>query len=197
MELFTDIHRALGCRPAHLIEPGERARAAVSLVIGDFHEGPSILFIERSTNENDDWSGHIGLPGGKVEAGDRDPRHTAERETQEELGLDLSGAFFLGRLSDSAPGGLGIVISCFVYAVNRHPLLTLDPREVADAFWFPVREFNNPARRCHVDFIFKKRLRRFPALRLVDDKAQPLWGITYRLLRNFNKVVTCAADRGR
>ncbi|NVN90819.1 MAG: CoA pyrophosphatase [Desulfuromonadales bacterium] len=197
MERFHTISMALNSHPAHIIEPGERVQAAVSLIMEDLHSGPSILFVERSTNENDYWSGHICLPGGRAEAGDKSPRHTAERETWEELGLDLTGAHYLGRLDDIAPGGLQMVVSCFVYAVHQHPFLSPDVREVADAFWVPVREFTNPARRTHVDFIFKNRMRRFPALRLVDDKAQPLWGLTYRLLRNFNKTVNTTIDSDR
>jgi len=189
MERLHNISMALSSHPAHIIETGGRAHAAVALIMEDLINGPRILFIERSTNENDYWSGHIGLPGGRVESGDNSPRHTAERETREELGLDLSSAQFLGRISDIAPGGLRIVVSCFVYAVQQHPVLCPDKHEISDAFWVPVREFYNPDRCSHVDYMVRDRLRKFPALRLVDDKQQPLWGLTYRLLRNFNKTI--------
>ncbi|HEY5973774.1 MAG TPA: CoA pyrophosphatase, partial [Geobacteraceae bacterium] len=166
-------------------------------IMEDLPGGPNILFIKRSTNENDYWSGQIGLPGGRSETTDKSPRETAERETREELGLDLSTAHFLGRLSDIAPGGLKIVVSCFVYAVRHHPVLSPDKSEIADTFWVPSREFNNPALRTHVDFIVRDRLRRFPALKIVDDNEQPLWGITYRLLRNFNKAIKNSIDPDR
>jgi 8-oxo-dGTP pyrophosphatase MutT (NUDIX family) len=146
------------------------------------------LFIERSSNENDYWSGQIGLPGGRRETRDKDSRHTAERETAEEIGLDLSTARFIGRLSDIAPRGLQIVVSCYVYSVKQRPVLRLDRNEIADTFWVPVGEFYNPARLCHVDFMIRGRVRRFPALRLIDEKKQPLWGLTYRLIRNLNKL---------
>ncbi len=194
MEWLQHLNRALNSHPAHVIEPGDRAHAAVALILEEQPDGPSILFIERSTNENDYWSGQIGLPGGRTESCDNSPRHTAERETREELGLDLSTAQYVGRLSDIAPGGLKIVVSCFAYAVNHHPVLYPDYNEIADAFWVPVREFNDPARRSHVKFLVRGRLRRFPALRLIDDKKQPLWGLTYRLLRNLHKVIHSTID---
>jgi 8-oxo-dGTP pyrophosphatase MutT (NUDIX family) len=159
------------------------------LILEEQPSGLNVLLIERSTNTNDYWSGQIGLPGGRTETIDTSPQHTAERETREEIGLDLSTTQFLGRLDDIAPGGLKIVISCFVYAVNDHPVLRPDKSEIADAFWIPARELKNPARISSVEFIFRNRLRRFPALRVADDKGQPLWGITYNLLRKFNKVV--------
>lgn len=157
----------------------------------------SILFIKRSTNENDYWSGQIGFPGGRTESCDSTLRHTAERETREEIGLDLSTAQYLGRLSDISPGGLQIVISCFVYAVNQHPVLSPDDREIADAFWIPVRELDNPARLSHVEIVVRNRLRRFPAIRLSDNKEQSLWGLTYRLLRNLNKLVNTEIESNR
>lgn len=148
----------------------------------------SILFIKRSINENDYWSGQIGFPGGRTESFDSAPRHTAERETREEIGLDLATAQYLGRLNDISPGGLQIVISCFVYAVNQHPVLSLDDQEIAEAFWVSAQELANPARRSQVEFTFRNRQRRFPAVK-ADNNESPLWGITYRLLRDFNKTI--------
>lgn len=195
MESIKHISSVLNSHPVRIIEPGGRAQASVALILEEQPSGLSILLIERSTNTNDYWSGQIGLPGGRAETIDKSPQHTAERETSEEIGLDLSSAQFLGRLDDIAPGGLKIVISCFVYAVNDHPLLRPDKGEIADAFWVPARELKNPARTSSVEFIFKNRLRKFPALRVVDDKKQPLWGITYHLLRNFNKTIHPAPKR--
>ena len=187
MKQIEHISTALNSHPVRIIAPGGRAHAAVALILEEQSDGLSILFIKRSTNENDYWSGQIGFPGGRTESCDNSLRHTAERETREEIGLDLSTAQYLGRLSDISPGGLQIVISCFVYAVNRHPVLSPDDQEIADAFWVPVRELVNPARRSQVELTFRNRQRRFPAVRLRDNNEQPLWGLTYRLLRNLNK----------
>lgn len=187
MKQIEQISTTLNCRPVRLIEPGGRAHAAVALILEEQPTGLNILFIERSSNQNDYWSGQIGFPGGRVVSYDCNLKETAERETREEIGLDLSGAHYLGRLSDIAPGGLQIVVSCFVYAVKDHPVVHLAQDEIADAFWVSVRELNNPARRSHVEIVVRKRLRRFPALRLSDNKEQPLWGLTYRLLRNLIK----------
>lgn len=189
MEQVEQIRAALKSHPVRMIEPGNRAHAAVALIVNEQPDGLSILFIERSTNDNDYWSGQIGLPGGRVESCDRSLKETAERETREEIGLDLATAQYLGRLSDIAPGGLHIVISCFIYAVKHLPALHLAREEIADAFWVPVPEFNNPARLSQVEFVVRNRLRKFPALRVSDTKEQPLWGLTYRLLRNLNKAV--------
>ncbi|ALC17855.1 DNA mismatch repair protein MutT/NUDIX hydrolase [Desulfuromonas soudanensis] len=196
MTKIQQISTALKSHPVRIIEPGERAHAAVALVLKERSDGLNILFVKRSTNENDYWSGQIGFPGGRTESGDGSLKETAERETREEIGLDLSTGHYLGRLSDIAPGGLQIVVSCFIYAIKHHPALHLAQNEIADAFWVPVRELVNPARRSQVDFTFRNRKRRFPAVR-VDDKGPPLWGITYRLLRDFNKTIHRTIDPDR
>lgn len=195
METINRIRKALNNHPVQIIEPGGRAHASVALILEEQPSGLRILLIERSTNTNDYWSGQIGLPGGRSEASDRSPQHTAERETREEIGLDLSATRFLGRLDDIAPGGLRIVISCFVYAVSDHPVLRPDKSEIADAFWIPACELNNPARTSSVEFMFRNRLRKLPALRVADGKEQPLWGITYNLLRKLNKIVHNAQNQ--
>lgn len=189
MKQAQDISTVLNSHPVRIIEPGNRAHAAVALILEEHPDGPNILFIQRSTDESDYWSGQIGFPGGRTETSDKSTRETAERETWEEVGLDLGTATYLGRLNDIVPGGLKIVISCFVYAVDRQPVLNLDRAEIARAFWLPVRELNNPARLTDVKFISRGRERRFPALRVADGTEQPLWGITYRLLRNLDKVL--------
>lgn len=196
MVLVQNIAKVLNSNPFRVIEPRDRAHAAVALILQETPDGLSVLFIERSVNANDVWSGQIALPGGRVENRDKSPRHTAERETKEELGINLSETRYLGRLSDIVPSGLRIVVSCFVYAVDQPPVLDPDPHEVADAFWWPLRELNNPARRSQVDFVFRERLRKFPAASMHHGKEKILWGLTYRVLRNLNKVIksTVAPD---
>lgn len=59
-----------------------------------------MLFIKRAARTGDRWSAHVALPGrllhltlisgGKRDPEDVDDRFTAERETREEIGLDLT-----------------------------------------------------------------------------------------------------------
>ena len=179
--------------PVRIIDPGNRPHAAVAIILTEAAGEVQILFIERSTNEQDLWSGQIGFPGGRAEIRDSGPKQTAERETLEELGIDLSTARCLGRIHDIVPGGLSIVVSCFVYVVDVPPVVHPDRLEVARAFWFPLRELGNPARRTSVELRFRGRLRRFPAVQLGDGTFQPLWGISHRLLRNLCKAMATHA----
>ena len=73
------------------LEAAEHQQAAVAVVLREGDSGSEILFIERSTREDDPWSGHMAFPGGRVEAADANTRAAAERETLEEVGVSLAG----------------------------------------------------------------------------------------------------------
>jgi hypothetical protein len=87
---FEDIIKVLTWHSRVLLDLPYHARAAVALILRTGSCGLEMLFIERALRADDPWSGDLGFPGGKVEAGERDPRLTAERETMEEIAL-ISG----------------------------------------------------------------------------------------------------------
>jgi 8-oxo-dGTP pyrophosphatase MutT (NUDIX family) len=182
--LIDDIHRLLLNR-APLLSTNENAtRAAVALILREGDGGPEILFIQRARRAGDPWSGDLGFPGGKIEPEDDSSRAAAERETSEEIGLDLTAARHLGRLDDLLGDHLPVVISCFVYAIDRCPPLTLS-REVTRVFWFPLRELRNPHRHLQTTVRFGNEHLVRPAIRLLEASEVVLWGITYRLVSNF------------
>ena len=51
---------------------------------------PEILFIKRASRAGDRWTSHVAFPGGGREPGDEDDCAASVRETQEEIGLDLT-----------------------------------------------------------------------------------------------------------
>jgi 8-oxo-dGTP pyrophosphatase MutT (NUDIX family) len=182
---LKEICDTLGARPVSLAGRGERRRAAVALVVCDARSGPEVLFIERTEHDRDPWSGHLAFPGGRVDPTDQGPRQAAERETLEEVGVDLARAAYLGRLDDLRGAHLPVVVSCFVFGVRHRPELRLDPREVADAFWFPLEGLLDPRRRREETFRFRGEDRTYPALQLLGEGRPVLWGITYRLTLSF------------
>ena len=70
------------------IVPGTR-EAAVAAILRPGPQ-PEMLFILRASKDGDPWSGHMAFPGGHRESSDASLRATAERETWEEIGLDLT-----------------------------------------------------------------------------------------------------------
>jgi 8-oxo-dGTP pyrophosphatase MutT (NUDIX family) len=167
----------------------DHTRAAVAMVIGRDGAGCRVLFIERAAHPQDPWSGNIGFPGGKVEEDDDGCRRTAERETEEELGLDLAGARYLGRLSDVHGAHLPILVSCFVYGVDRIDLPLDLSDEVKDAFWLPLDYLMDPANRGIHTFTFAHDRFQAPCIRLPYPDKPVLWGLTHRLMMEFLQIV--------
>lgn len=124
----------------------------------------------------------MALPGGRVDAGDADSYATAERETWEEIGLDLSGGERLGQLDDLHGGARQITVSAHGWWLSgaSPPELVLN-HEVADAFWVPLGELADPGR-----FIVYQYPRNpgqsFPGILLHGDRV--VWGLTLRLLKD-------------
>ena len=159
-------------------------RAAVALVLRPGPGGPEMLFIERARKEGDPWSGHLAFPGGRIEPSDPDARAAAERETLEEVGLDLRGARFAGEVGAVCGDRLPVTVQCFAYAVGGGEPLRPN-HEVAHAFWVPLGVFLDPRRHLTLRFRFSGTDEQEPAVRLAEPHRPVLWGITYRLVRQF------------
>jgi 8-oxo-dGTP pyrophosphatase MutT (NUDIX family) len=191
---FNDIARALaGCPPA-LLGDDYRIQAAVALILREVEGVISILFIERAARAGDPWSGDIGFPGGKVEPADAGPLQTAQRETLEEVGLDLGGACHLGRLSDIAGAHLPVRVSCFVFGVHDPATFALS-RELRDAFWVPLTVLFAPERHVTAPVRFDGESLDRPAIRLPHPGKPVLWGITYRLVMQFGELLQGSCGR--
>ena len=158
-------------------------QAAVAAVFKPGRLDTELLFIERATREGDPWSGHMAFPGGRSEDGDRDSFHTAERETVEELGLDLDPAGRLGSLTDVEGGRatnrlLTVSGHCYWWPESGYP--PLEPNEeVADALWVPLSDLLDRGR--YIDYWYPPSGSTFPGIQL-DDDSKVIWGLTLRFL---------------
>jgi len=187
---IDDIRAALATRAPR--ELAASRRAAVAIVLSDIGPGPEVLFIERAERAGDPWSGHMAFPGGRVDPSDVDARAAAERETREEVGLDLAVAESLGRLDDLRGMRLVVplVLSAFVYRLDvRAPVVP--NYEVRDAFWVPFADLFDPSR--HVGHRWAGM--RWPGVRVRDPDRPVVWGLTYRLLESLFATVGVAMPR--
>ena len=189
MVTFHQIRSALDARRPSLLSPASRTRAAVAMILRPTDAGPQMLFVERARHDGDPWSGDLGFPGGKVEKGEEEnPRLTAERETFEEIGIDLTGVRFLGRLDDIEGAHLPIIVSCFVYGIGQNVPWTFN-EEIRDAFWFPLQDLVDPVRHVDVPVNFRDLQLVRPAICLLGPERTVLWGITYRLVCQFLRLL--------
>jgi 8-oxo-dGTP pyrophosphatase MutT (NUDIX family) len=172
--------------PRLLPETGAR-QAAVAMLLRHAPAAPEVLLIERARREGDPWSGHMAFPGGRVEISDEGVQRAAERETFEEVGIDLADAELLGRLDDlegrDSGRTLPLVISAFVYHVHEPAPIEPSP-EVESALWIPVAALADPAR--HVDYAYRLAGGAlYPGIVVGDPERHVVWGLTYRFLEIF------------
>lgn len=176
------LRQALADPPPDAPLPGQRS-AAIALVLLEVGASLEVLLIERAERSGDPWSGHMALPGGHLEPADADLGATAERETLEEVGLDLQRfGERLGRLTDYAPiRGGPVAVRPFVYLLQARPVLVLSD-EVRQALWVPIAPLQRGER--HTTFTFSRAGQhwQFPAW---DIDGHIVWGLTFRVLDEF------------
>jgi len=184
---WDDVRSALGSRPpARVGEVG--GRAAVALVLRDGPAGVELLFIRRAEHPEDPWSGQMAFPGGRSEPGDADSLATAVRETEEEIGVDLSrAAEYLGALDEVRAMArlrpVDLAIAPFVYRLWGHTDLRPN-HEVRSVHWIPLDELVREDRRSVMDYPYEGSTLQFPCLRVEDVV---IWGLTYRMFQGFQE----------
>ena len=196
MTLLTIEHisRQVGAHDAelHATTPTTR-EAAVAAVLRRGETGTEALFIKRASKDGDPWSGDMAFPGGHREDADRDLRHTAERETLEEIGLDLDvHARFLGRLDQvRANPRIEMIVSPFLYVLETPvPELTFS-HEVANVHWGDLAQMHSGSSLTSRVFPSFDKRRAFPGYG-VDGEI--VWGLTYRMLQSFFGVLDPAYE---
>ena len=153
--------------------------AAVAVVLVPAPD--ALLLIRRAERPGDPWSGHMALPGGRRDPGDRDLVATAIRETAEEVGLPLPPTSLIGSLDDVVPRTPTlppIAVRPYVFALPARPVLLLNP-EVAAARWVSLDHLLHPSTYHSVRIQLRGEQRDFPAYQL-DDAI--VWGMTERVI---------------
>ncbi|MFM8396145.1 MAG: NUDIX hydrolase [Acidobacteriota bacterium] len=176
-----------------MIEPERIPQAAVTILIREEADDDQLLLIQRAERVGDPWSGHLALPGGRVERQDSDLRATAARETYEEVGIDLSGnsalsGYFIGHLSPLCPRSPDIppleITPLVAIAPPEHEL-QLSP-EVSRTWWISIDQLSRqlfasgPGSEHRINL--GSYTRKWPAY---DSPGGPIWGITERILTQF------------
>lgn len=193
---LTDIERRVRTYVPASLEIGGNRHAAVAMILRQRNGGVETLFIERARHQNDPWSGQMAFPGGMVERSDPGAQRAAERETEEEVGIDLTRADYLGQLDDQQGRHRGhthgIVIQGYVYVVPAGVPVTRN-YEVRDVVWAPLDRFLDPRFHTQVEHPVEPG-ERFPGTRISDRGHQVVWGLTRRFMASFFHTVGIQFD---
>jgi 8-oxo-dGTP pyrophosphatase MutT (NUDIX family) len=149
--------------------------------------GPRVLFTQRTAHLTD-HAGQISFPGGRVENDDRDPFHTALRETEEETGVDASRVEVLGTIPDYSTG-TGYLITPVVAWIDGPVLYRPDPTEVAECFEVPFSFLIDTRNHRLESAMYKGRMRSYYA---VPYHERYIWGATAGMLVTLTRVIAHA-----
>ncbi len=165
------------------IEPtGKQSRAAVAVLVHEGACGVELLLVERVERDGDPWSGHLTLPGGLVDLKDASPKTAAERETFEEVGIDVSTAKYLGQLDDVTDNAVTVQVSAFVYVVQHKGEAQIN-HEIHDTSWVPLNEVASLSRHGQKESQIVGSTRECPVVYLLGPRRPPLSGVTHRIIQ--------------
>lgn len=116
--------------------------AGVLIPIIDRAAGLSVLLTRRSA-ELKHHAGQVSFPGGRMEQHDEDIRHTALRETHEEVGISSDKVHVVGYLP-TMPTITGFAVTPVVGLLNDDLSLQIDRTEVEKAFEVPLQFLLDP-----------------------------------------------------
>ena len=157
--------------------------ASVLVPVVDRSE-PTVLLTQR-TAELTSHAGQVAFPGGKIDPNDKSPVAAALREAKEEVGLAPVLVEPIGYL-DLYLTFSGFRILPTVARVKPDFALTLNPREVTEAFEVPLAFLMNPDNHQRKTRDWKGIQREYYAMPFENHY---IWGITAGILRNlFERV---------
>lgn len=183
--------RALSQTPGRMVALDlERRWAAIALTLRLSTAGePELLMIKRAEHAGDPWSGHVAVPGGRMDPDDADLAFTAMRETFEETGIDLARVGrILGTLDDVAPRTPNLPpISIRPFVVAAHSELAVTPSaEVAQWFWVPLSDIRDERAWALRSVLVRGAPREE---RTFTYREHVVWGLTERVLRQLVELL--------
>lgn len=187
--MSRDLSNRLIYRLQQALEAGQKKRitanvglvqASVMLILRE-EKDTQLLFIKRSENANDPFSGHMAFPGGKMKEGDGNKLETAYRETLEEVGIDLkNNGRVMGELDDIKPNNpkaRHLIVTPFICKLINS--LELRPNgEVSETIWIKLSNFSD-GKKTEVkekDNLITERVYKY--------KDYVIWGMTAKILYN-------------
>jgi len=164
--------------------------AAVLILVINQADAPTVLFTQRTAHLTD-HAGQISFPGGRVEADDRDPLHTALREAEEETGVEADRIEIIGTIPQYTTG-TGYLITPVVGWMEPPVTYRPDPTEVEECFEVPFEFLIDINNHRLETAMYKGRMRSYYAL---PYGHRYIWGATAGMLVTLTRVLGAAQGR--
>ena len=141
-------------------------------------KGEDYVVLTKRTEQLSKYSGQVSFPGGARDRQDATLRHTALRETHEELGLEPTKVELLDEL-DWFTTGLGHRVKPFVGRLQEAVSFTPNPDEVDQVLYLPVAIVEADP------FSIRDKLPDGRPIYTFDFQGHEVWGLTAGILRRY------------
>lgn len=159
-------------------------KAAVLIGFVERNDGLHILFTKRAAHLKH-HPGQISFPGGKYEFDDGSLRHTALRETEEEIGVTLPNIEIFGQMAE-LPTISQFSVTPFLAFIDHNYATKIDHNEVEDVFEVPMNVILNPEKlRSHSFRINNQAHQVFG----INYKTHFIWGMTAQIIAAMQKHI--------
>jgi len=145
-------------------------------------DGAANLLLIRRSNRLNSHAGQIGLPGGRIEAGEG-ALEAAIREAEEEVGIRPQQVNVAGRLEPYLTR-TGYMIDPFVARIDKPYQFVANPSEVDAMFEIPLELVLKPDAFQTETVTVQGKRRSFYSMQYEDHY---IWGATAGILVNFRK----------
>ena len=173
------------------IEESDLMVAAVSILIEKDNPDYPIYMIKRADEGRHalEWA----FPGGKVENSDKNLKHTATRETNEEIGANVKDFVLWGELDPVMTLGTGWVIQPFIGEIESKIKLIKNEEEVEEIAKIPLFDLIEEKNRRYVSFTKDDKR--------IDSKAfvykdKLIWGASARMITQISEMLNNKKNNG-
>jgi 8-oxo-dGTP pyrophosphatase MutT (NUDIX family) len=178
--LATGARGDLDLDPALWERAKVRATKPAAVLVAVVDRSEATVLLTMRTAELASHAGQVAFPGGKIDPADESPVAAALREAREEIGLAPSLIEPIGYL-DLYLTFSGFRILPTVARVKPDFTLTLNPREVTEAFEVPLDFLMTPANHQRKTRDWNGIAREYYAMPFEN---RYIWGVTAGILRN-------------
>lgn len=163
--------------------PDDARKSSVLILVYPNDECELELLLTLRTSDID-HGGQISFPGGRSEKGES-AVDTALREAQEEVGIKPDDVEIIGRLTNLYVNHSNNQVTPIVGYLSDTPELSLDPREVEEAFSVELASLVHKKNLTVEDWELGSHSYKVPYW---DVHRVPLWGATAMMLNEFLEI---------
>lgn len=167
------------------IDETSRSSSVLALFIHD-DENNIYLLVTKRSNSLADYAGDYSFPGGMREPSDNDYIVTAQRETEEEIGLKQDCYELLGQLDDFKDryGNLVRPYTAIMSKLNFETYSKKSDAEIENFYYFPIADL----KKIEVDPKLELITNRHPSYRYTKDSIT-IWGLTASIMVHLGNII--------